>query len=373
MMTSIRRPGVMPPGRRSRLRRYPAVALTTAHWLTVLAPHLTEPLFGPGPLARLSRLGSSLPGECRGILEVRLASGAPAVDLSLRLRTAGQARGMAARSPPSPERDFLARWAAPEGSLSPVRAVWLELDLDRDGNDGAPPAPILCARLHRDPAPGWLLDTLLPALTGRPLPAARRHLILACLALLPPAARLLYVFDLRARGTDAVRLEVFGMEPAEIVAFLRARVPATAPSAEAVLPLFAGVERLHLSFDLAAEILPRIGIEGSFPRQPSREPRWAAWLDRLVQRGLCSSEKRDALLAWPGYDTFWTAPREWPVAEVGPRGACIRALSHLKVVCRPQRPPEAKAYLVFGPPDLSSDDLSSEGATSPSNRSALSA
>jgi hypothetical protein len=351
------------------------VPLTTAHWLTVLAPHLTEPLFGPEALARLARLGSSLPGECRGILEVRLASGAPAVDLSLRLHTAGQAHGMAARLPPSPGRDFLARWSAPEDALSAVRAVWLELDLDRDWNDDAPPAPILCARLPRNAAPGWLPDTLLPALTGRPLPAARRRLILACLDLLPPAARLLYVFDLQARGTDAVRLEVFGLQPAEILAFLRDRVPATAASAATVLPLFAGVERLHLSFDLAEEILPRIGIEGSFPRQPSREPRWAAWLDRLAQRGLCSPEKRDAVLAWPGYDTFWTAPRRWPVAEIGPRGVCLRALSHLKAVCRPQHPPEAKAYLVFGPPDLSSADLSSDDApaTSPSSRSALSA
>jgi hypothetical protein len=344
------------------------VPLTTTHWLAVLAPHLREPLFSPEAVARLSRLGSSLPGECRGILEVRLASGAPAVDLSLRLRTADQARGMAARLPPSPVRDFLTRWSAPEDALSPVRAVWLELDLDRDWNEEAPPAPVLCARLPRDPAPGWLLDTLLPALTGRPLSPERRRLILTCLDLLPSAARLLYVFDLQARGSDAVRLEIFGMAPAEILAFLRDRVPATATSAETVLPLFAGVDRLHLSFDLTEEILPRVGIEGSFPRQPSREPRWNAWLDRLVQRELCSAAKRDAVLAWPGYDTFWSAPQGWPAAEIGPRGVCLRALSHLKVVCRPEHPPEAKAYLVFGPPDLSSDG---EPATASRSRSAL--
>ncbi len=345
------------------------MTLTTAHWLAVLAPHLTEPLFAPQALLRLSRSSRSLPGECRGILEVRLAAAAPEVDLSLRLQTAAQARGVAALLPPSSGRDFLARWSAPEDALAAIRAVWLELDLDRERDEETPPAPVLCARMPRDPARGWLLDTLLPALTGRPLPAERRRLLLACLDLLPSAARLLYVFDLGARGLDAVRLEVYGMEPAEILAFLRARVPATAPSAETVLPLFADVERLHLSFDLGDEILPRIGIEGSYPRQPSREPRWAAWIDRLAHEGLCTSAKREAVLAWPGYDTFWTAPRAWPVAEIGPRGFCLRALSHLKVVCRPERPPEAKAYLVFGPPDLSREGAP---ATSPSSRSTLS-
>jgi hypothetical protein len=346
--------------------------LTLADWLTVLAPRLTEPLFAPEASARLARLGRSLPGECRGILEVRLASGAPEVDLSLRLLDARQARDMAARLPPSSARDFLARWAAPEDPLSPVRAVWLELDLDRaGGEEESSPVPILCARLPRDlPPGGWLLDTLVPALTGRTLPAARRHLIEGCLELLPPSASLLYVFDLRARGIDAVRLEIFGLQPAEILTFLRHRIPRSVLAAEAVLPLFAGVDRLHLSFDLAEAILPRVGIEGSFPRQPSREPGWAAFLDRLVQRGLSSSAKRDAVLAWPGYDTFWTAPQGWPLAALGPRGFCLRALSHLKVVCRPEQPPEAKAYLVFGPPEPSS---AGTPATSPRSRSALSA
>ena len=60
-------------------------------------------------------------------------------------------------------------------------------------------------------------------------------------------------------------------------------------------------------------MLPRVGMEGSFSRLPRREPRWRELLDRLVARGLCPPEKRDALLAWPGYDTFWSASGAWPV------------------------------------------------------------
>jgi hypothetical protein len=339
----------------------PALSLTSADWLGVLAPRLVEPLFDPESTGRLRRLAGLFPGECQGTLEARLASGAAPVDLSLRVRTAAEARDLAARLPAAG--GFLARWA--EGGLAPVRSVWLEFDLDRAES----PVPVVCAKLPREADSGWLLGTLLPALQGRPLPTDQRASILTCLDALPVSASLLYVFSLRARGSDAVRLEIFGLEPASMLVYLRSLAPEMVLAVEEASTIFEGVERLHLSFDVTDAILPRIGIEGSFPRQPSREPRWEAFFERLVRRGLCSPGKRDAALAWPGYDTFWTAPERWPVAELGPRGLCLRTLSHLKVVCAPDREPEAKAYLAFGPPDRSSEGVTASSAAS---RSALS-
>ena len=336
--------------------------LTSADWLKVLEPRLTAPLFDPETVERLLRLAGAFPGECQGTLEVRLAPGVAPVDLSLRLRTVDEARAMAARLPSS-SRTFLLRWAEAGGPLAPVRSVWLELDLDRMPAEEAP-APVVCTKLPRDADPGWVTDTLLPALQDGPLAAGQRARILSCLDALPPSASLLYVFSLRARGSDAVRLEIFGLEPVEMLSYLGGVSPEMVPAVAKAAPLFEGVERLHLSLDVTAEILPRIGIEGSFPRQPSREPRWHAFFERLVQAGVCSPEKREAVLAWPGYDTFWTSPERWPVADLGPRGACLRTLSHVKVVCRPDRELEAKAYLTFGPPERSS-----EGATASSRAS----
>jgi hypothetical protein len=261
---------------------------------------------------------------------------------------------MAARLPPSPARRLLSLWTEPEGPLAPVRAIWLEFDLDRKlPGEGIPP-PVICAKLPQDIDLGWLTDTLLPALDGRPPSSRTRDLILSCLGAMPASAHLLYVFSLRARGSDAVRLEIFVVKPDQILAYLRDVAPQAVSPVTEVASLFEGVERLHLSFDVTEEILPRIGLEGSFPRQPSHEPRWENLFRRLVEQGLCSPEKWDAVLAWPGYDTFWTAPERWPIAEMGPLGFCIRALSHLKVVCQPDRAPEAKAYLVFGPHESSS-------------------
>ncbi len=334
--------------------------LTSADWLGILAPRLVEPLFDPEALRRLRSVAMGLPGECQATLETRLASKAAPVDLSLRLRTAEEARGLAARLPFAGR--FLAPWA--DGQLAPVRSAWLELDLDRAREGAAPPAPVVCAKLPREANAGWIADTLLPALQGRPLPAGQRARILACLQALPPSASLLYVFSLQARGSDAVRLEIFGLEPAGILGYLQGVAPESVSRVTEISTLFEGVERLHLSFDVTDAILPRVGIEGSFPRQPPREPRWEALFERLVERGLCSPGKRNAALAWPGYDTFWTSPERWPVAELGPRGVCLRILSHLKVVCAPDREPEAKAYLVFGPPDRSSEGATASSAAS---------
>ncbi len=347
---------------------FPAPVLTCADWLKVLEPRLTAPLFDPEAVERLRNLATLLPGECQGTLEARLAPGRAPVDLSLRVRTADEASGMAARFPASPPRQFLLGWAEAGGGLAPVRSVWLEWDLDRKPVGDLLPAPVVCAKLPRDTDSGWLTGTLVPALQGRPLPDGQRARILACLAALPSSATLLYVFDLRARNSAAVRLEIFGLEPGEMAGYLRRLIPERAPAVERVAPLFAGVERLHLSFEVADAVLPRIGIEGSFPRQPSREPRWAALFERLVERRLCSPAKRDAALAWTGYDTFWTAAERWPLAAIGPRGVCLRTLSHVKVVCAPDREPEAKVYFVFGPPDRSSDGV----ASSTASRSALS-
>lgn len=366
MTISIRPPEAIPgPTPSSWGGRQAFSVLTSASWLEVLTPRLIEPLFTSEAVERLRRLAVALPGECQGILETRLTPGAAAVDLSLRLHTADEARALAARFPSAQE--FLSRWA--EGSLAPVRSVWLELDLDREPAGDRPPAPVVCAKLPRETDPGWLTGTLLPALQGRPLPASQRARILSCLAGLPPQASLLYVFSLQARGSAAVRLEIFGLEPAGISGYLRSVAPGAVPGIDAVLPLFEGVERLHLSFDVTGEILARIGIEGSFPHQPPREPRWETFFERLVRRELCSPEKRDAALAWPGYDTFWTTPERWPVAALGPRGVCLRTLSHLKAVCAPDREPEVKAYLTFGPPDRSNEGAMASSTASRSDSS----
>jgi hypothetical protein len=328
-------------------------------WLTVLRPHLVEPLFCPAAIARLGRLASRLPVDGPGVLEVRLAPGPGPVDLSLRLKDPAQAGALAERISPPHLASFLRRW--PE--LQPIHSIWLEFDLDREPRDL--PIPIVCAKLFPDTRADWIMDRLIPALQGKPLDPDQRPWIALCLREIPPPATLLYVFSLLSREGGAIRLEILGLSPAGILGYLKRLAPPAVSWVEGTAALFEGVERLHLSLDIGPGILPRIGIEGSFPRLPRREPRWGQLFDRLVSRGFCAPEKRDAALAWPGYDSFWTAAERWAMTP----GFCIRGLSHVKMVCRPDREPEAKVYLTFGPLDRSG---AAGAASSPASRSASS-
>lgn len=317
-----------------------------ADWLRVVGARLSEPLFDEQAVKRLFAFAEALPGDVLAILEARLAPGPGPVDLSVRLRSPAEAGRLRGAPLPPHLTGFLAAWPRPDGPFAPVRSVWLEFDLDQDPLKV--PLPVPSARLPVPLDVDWLTGTLLPALHGEPLPPEQRQLIRSFLAALPAPGYPLYAFSLYPRRRDAVRLEIFGLDPAGMLELLHRAAPWSLPWTADALTLFQGVDRLHLSFDLTTEILPRIGIEGSYARLPGREPRWREAFERLVAAGLCAPEKRDAALAWSGYDTFRSAPEAWPVAAAGRRGFCVRSLSHVKVVCRPDRPREAKVYLAFG-------------------------
>jgi len=311
---------------------------TCDDWLSFVRPRLSETLVGRQPFERLREVACQLPGDGLAALEIRLAPDRDAVDLSIKVPRPCGLVGTFSSLPHLQQ--LLRRWSG--GDLPIISSLWLEFDLARPP-DGQPD-PVVCAEVARGSDPVLTLDAVLPALDP-----AQRAQTLRCLAEIPPPARLLYLFDLSARGTRALRLEVLGLAPDAAPAYLQRVAPGLAPAVADAAPLLAGVERPHLSFDVGPEgIGPRAGLEGSFVKGPHREPRWRELFDRLVDRGLCAPEKRDAVFAWPGQETFWSAPGRWPAEAAGTRGVCVRALSHVKVVARPDREPEAKAYLLFG-------------------------
>jgi hypothetical protein len=311
---------------------------TCDDWLSFLRPRLSEALVGRQPFERLREVARWLPGDGLTALEIRLAPDREAVDLSIKVP---RPFGLADTLSSLPHlQQLLRRWS--DGELPFLSSLWLEFDLARA--PAGRPDPVLCAEVERGSDPVRTLDAVFPALD-----ATQRSRILRCLAEIPPPARLLYLFDLSARGTRALRLEILGLAPDAAPAYLQRVAPGLAPAVAEAAPLLAGAERPHLSFDMGPEgIGPRAGLEGSFVKGPHREPRWRELFDRLVDRGLCAPEKRDAVFAWPGQETFWSAPERWPVEAAGTRGVCVRALSHVKIVARPDREPEAKVYLLFG-------------------------
>jgi len=318
----------------------------TCHaWMPLLTPHLPEHLVDPEARERLARLTELLPGTVLGAIEIRLAPGPGPVDLAVRLSMPGEACQIAQWIQPPHVREYLLGWARAPEPLLPY--TWLEFDLPDAGGDLA---PVLISRIKRRTDPDWLLDVLLPALRGRPPHPAQRAMLLRTLTGLPEESWCCYAFDMQSRGTDAVRLSFSGLRPHLMPD--RLEHLGRPDLAEALRPAVGlvkdrGLFELNLEVDRDAEIRPRVGFEMSFKQWPGNDPQWQSLLGRLVDAGLCSSEKRDAALAWSGYDSPRRAPGAWPARKELARTYLVRWISHVKLVCVPGEPLEAKAYLLF--------------------------
>jgi hypothetical protein len=218
-----------------------------------------------------------------------------------------------------------------------------------DPSAGRFPEPILLVQLSNAVRARWFADEYMPAFLGFAPPAHQLARAARAMQRLLPDLRPLYVFGLRSRGSDAIRIDTVGTTLAGVEPFLRSVISdEVAGCAEAALPLLAGAERVHFSFEVTPDGFgTRVGMEGSFRRQPSREPGWQALFDGLVAGGLCTPAQRDALLSWPGYDTARTSAA-WPTDGAGTPlpGLCVYAVSHVKLAMSPERPLQAKVYLI---------------------------
>jgi hypothetical protein len=326
------------------------VDMTLGGWLDVVRPHLAGPLAGEDAVARAGRSAERLPGDALGALEVRLGPRrADVVDLACQVTAGEQARAVRRRVSPPHLARFLAAWA--RGDHPEACSLWLEFDLEREAP--ARPVPGVCAALPGEAAPAQLagaLDRLLPALRGRPLPPPQRRCLGHCLAAVPAPGRLLYAGSMESRGGGGpVRLVIAGLAPPALARYLRRVAPAAVAAAAAAAAPLAAASRVLLSFDVAEEVTGRVGWECSYRRLPSREPGWAMLLARWTAVDLVTAAQCAALLAWPGYDSAWSAAPRWPPVSGAAAGIfAVRCLSHLKLVCDPAGPPAAKAYLLFG-------------------------
>jgi len=263
-------------------------------------------------------------------------------------------------------RDLATSWAEPSSPLyHAVDNVWLEFDVD--GPVPGIPVPSVFFGLPADPRtdatrepgnrPRDTVEAAARVLSGdEPSPRALETLSRCFLALLPDE----HVFQvglMLSRGAGPVRLCIRLRSLERIVEYL---VGVGWPGDEATLrgvlePLFRSVDRVLLDIDVGETVGAKVGLECYFDdkRQPRREPRWGVFLDSLVRQGLCTADKRAALLEYPGYVDQNAEGIAWPAALrrssqlLAGRSLSIfvRSLHHVKIVYQPGSPLEAKAYL----------------------------
>jgi hypothetical protein len=167
-----------------------------------------------------------------------------------------------------------------------------------------------------------------------PSPAVERSLR-ACLEALPVEGSVAYAAPLSLRGSEAVRLMLI-LPRWQVVDYLR-RIAWEGPLGEieadlATLPV--PPSEVWFDLDVGETVLPVVGLVFSYPAD---DPRWQVLLDRWVERGDCTPEKRDAVLAWPGREQVRLPGFRWPL---GARRTLVS-----KIVHRRGRRAEAKMYL----------------------------
>jgi hypothetical protein len=259
-------------------------------------------------------------------------------------------------------RRYARSWADPSSALSgAVDEAWLEFDV---GLRGAAPCTTPSVFVGLDgPASDLSREHIirvarecLVLLQGRPLPPGTLANLTECFALLPADARILYGGAMLSRRSDAVRVVTCGMDLADMVRLLQ---QLGLRRAEEHLVRLADTARmadeLWLAIDVNVEgVGPRVGLDCYCycDRDGPNGRTWAGLLDHLVDQGVCTGAKRDALLdatdmSYRTFDKGWPERLRRMAMILGPNGFDRMALyvHHIKVITGPGERLEAKGYL----------------------------
>ena len=256
---------------------------------------------------------------------------------------------------------FSETWADPNSSLyNKVENTWLEFDIAE--NQPAIPLPSFFfgtySAIQAKMPPHqhqWVTGGALKILLNNTLPIDTQRQLLTCFNALPDGAYVFQVGTMLARETDAVRICIRGIAPEQVVPYLlEVGWSGSAEELKELVERLSGlVDRVDLDLDVGATVYPKIGLECYLNMQPKFEPRWARFLNGLVEKGLCVPEKQKALLAYPGYNHERMNTDVWPkqlltmstLLGAHYLSMIIRSIHHIKIVYQPEAPLQAKAYL----------------------------
>jgi hypothetical protein len=206
----------------------------------------------------------------------------------------------------------------------------------------------------------WVTDEALRLLLNKPLPDSVKQKLLVCFNSLPPEGRVFQVGVMLPRKAESqmVRLCIKNIAIANIPQYL-SDIDWQGSIAELksiLADLSPFVNFISLNLAVGDTVFPKIGLECYIDKKLRINPKWRLFLDYLVEQQLCTPEKADALLNYPGYSVEKSHQDLWPSnlsnasAFVYPNlsSTIIRLLHHIKIVYQPDKPLKAKAYLWLG-------------------------
>jgi hypothetical protein len=347
--------------------------------LKLIKPHVPYQLVSfkvfswvKGITTRLPKAASSYYWECR------LAAGATQVDFLAcvaasdggREVLAGQGTGaglpdVLLENPLwDPAHDFFRQWAEPTSVLhEAIPLIWLEFD-QVDGP--VPEVPLPSFSFCLDPLyadrRSWsqhinslnmqerrkVAERGVHLFFGSPLSPQSQQALFACFDSLPPSGQIIHLSAMVARQPAVVKM--YGSIPKDQLLTYLTRIgwPGSIPELTDILTTFCTPEtvdnNMFIDLTVGETVMPKLGLAFSqlqIENLPHRDPTRQILLDQCVQTGLCTPEKRDALLTWPGSFRATFRHEQWPTR--------FRKWLDVKIIYQPNQPLEAKGYLGFMP------------------------
>lgn len=347
--------------------------------LKLIERDVPSPVIPPTALSHVETIATLLPTVTSACYwECRLAAGVTQVDFLTCVEVSGGGREMlaswhAGAALPSAftqtsiwnrAGDFFTQWADPNSILHEcVPLIWLEFDqVDGPLPRGPLPSVSFCLDPEyadrrswkqfinpQDPQTRWrVAEQGLQFLLGGPLSPHQQNALRACFEALPVGGRIIHLSAMMARSPAVVK--VYGAVPQGYLSTYLTRIGwpgSTTELVDSIAPFCTPAtvdHNMYIDLTVGEGVMPKLGI--AFSQQqiahlPQRDPTRHTLLALCAQAGLCTTEKRDALCAWPGNFRATFPGEQWPTR--------MHKWLDVKLVYQPQCPLEAKGYLGFMP------------------------
>jgi hypothetical protein len=340
--------------------------------LTLIRPYVPNRLIPSPALAHVQTVAEGLPDDAfrAHYFECRLGAAASQVDFStcILARDGGRERlldhNLACQANDSRTdhgwrgiNAFVRDWADPHGLLyRRLPLVWLEFDAVNEPLPDLPlPGVNLCVEptyLERRPCtqehavanrPDLLsIEFALEGLLGQPLSDVVQENLRNAFTHLPGGGQIFYLSAMLPREPATVKVN--GIIPTDQLLPYLAAIGwrGSTDEVQHLLETFCPAPA-WVRFDLTVGpvLSPRLGIEFFSKGLPQSTAMRHRLLDQLVTMGICTDDKRGALLTWAG------CSRERYSGQPRPMG--LYRSWYIKVVYNTGCPLEAKAYLGFTP------------------------
>jgi hypothetical protein len=243
---------------------------------------------------------------------------------------------------------YCAEWAQPKSQLHDVvRHIWFEFDTAEKTRSFQLPSivfwhpPATLAGAGKAQLQADVLDTSNRLLAERPISTQIRHCFLRSICELPGPAFVFCVGVMIDRPEKEFRLCLKGFTHSEVLPYLArigwdGRIEVVR---EVLSAIGAYADTIQIILGIDESISTRLHLEFRCDELsgPGARARWLTLLDKLIAKGLATSDRAAELLGWPGF------PFEQVNASLS-ENLYVRIIDHVKVVIDTDGSLRAKCY-----------------------------